>query len=168
MSKAPFWYDTALQVPRDTAQVTVAGATIEYATWGKVGNPGIVLIHGSNAHLEWWRFTAPFSADRFRVAALDLSGNGNSDWRERYSGELFAKKFGRSAQPRNLVPRPFVVGHSFGGFCRLRRPGIIMVINLAGAVYGFHRGTARAIYRVGFARRTRGCRTGPQIARLCR
>ena len=94
MSNTPFWYDTALQVPSNTAQVTVAGANIEYATWGEVGKPGIVLIHGSNAHLEWWRFTAPFLADRFRVAALDLSGNGNSDWRERYSGELFAQGLG--------------------------------------------------------------------------
>ena len=49
MSDSPFWYDTALQMPSNTAQVTVAGATIEYATWGDIGNPGIVLIHGSNA-----------------------------------------------------------------------------------------------------------------------
>ena len=119
MSKAPFWYDTALQVPSDTAQVTVAGATIEYATWGKVGNPGIVLIHGSNAHLEWWRFTAPFLADRFRIAALDLSGNGNSDWRERYSGELFAQEVWAVCAAAQLGPRPFVVGHSFGGFAAL-------------------------------------------------
>ena len=48
------------------AQVTVAGANIEYATWGEVGKPGIVLIHGSKVHLEWWRFTAPFWVDRFR------------------------------------------------------------------------------------------------------
>ena len=119
MSKAPFWYHTALQAPSDTAQVTVAGATIEYATWGKVGNPGIVLIHGSNAHLEWWRFTAPFLADRFRVAALDLSGNSNSDWRERYSGELFAREVWAVCAAAQLGPRPFVVGHSVGGFAAL-------------------------------------------------
>ena len=119
MSTTPFWYDAALQVPSETAQVTVAGATIEYATWGEIGNPGIVLIHGSNAHLEWWRFTAPFLADRFRVAALDLSGNGNSDWRERYSGELFAEEVWAVCQAAELGPRPFVVGHSFGGFAAL-------------------------------------------------
>ena len=63
---------------------------IAYETWGEVGKPGVVLIHGSNAHLEWWRFTAPFLADRFRLAAIDLSGNGNSGWRERYTGKNFA------------------------------------------------------------------------------
>ena len=85
MSDLPFWLERALAVPSETGSVEVAGANIVYETWGEIGNPGIVLIHGSNAHLEWWRFTAPFLADNFRVAALDLSGNGDSDWRERYT-----------------------------------------------------------------------------------
>ncbi|GIT39274.1 MAG: hypothetical protein Ct9H300mP8_04700 [Gammaproteobacteria bacterium] len=46
---------------------------------GGTSAAGYVLIHGSNAHLEWWRFVAPFLADQFRVVALDLSGNGDSD-----------------------------------------------------------------------------------------
>ena len=58
---------------------------------------------------------ATFLADRFRVAALDLSGNGNSDWRERYSGELFAQEVWAVCEAVQLVPRPFVIGHSFGG-----------------------------------------------------
>ena len=119
MSNTPFWYDTALKMPSNTAQVTVAGATIEYATWGEVGNPGIVLIHGSNAHLEWWRFTAPFLADRFRLAAIDLSGNGNSRWRERYTGKNFADEVWAVCQAAQLGKKPMVVGHSFGGFVAL-------------------------------------------------
>jgi len=101
MTNLPFWLESALAVPSETGSVDVAGAKIVYETWGEIGNPGIVLIHGSNAHLEWWRFTAPFLADNFRVAAIDLSGNGNSDWRERYTGELLQKKFGRSVRPRH-------------------------------------------------------------------
>ena len=60
-----------------------------------------------------------FLADRFRVAALDLSRNGNSDWRERYSGELFAQGVWAVCEAAQLGPRPFVIGHSFGGFAAL-------------------------------------------------
>ena len=84
MSDLPFWYTTAMDCPSQSASISVDGIEIAYETWGEVGKPGVVLIHGSNAHLEWWRFTAPFLADRFRLAAIDLSGNGNSGWRERY------------------------------------------------------------------------------------
>ena len=119
MSDLPFWLERALAVPSETGSVEVAGANIVYETWGEIGNPGIVLIHGSNAHLEWWRFTAPFLADNFRVAALDLSGNGDSDWRERYTSELLAEEVWQVCQAAELGDKPFVVGHSFGGWVAL-------------------------------------------------
>jgi pimeloyl-ACP methyl ester carboxylesterase len=78
-----------------------------------------VLVHGSNAHLEWWRFVAPFLADDFLVLALDSSGNGDSGWRERYSGEVLAQEVWEAAGAAGLGPRPVVVGHSFGGFVAL-------------------------------------------------
>ncbi len=108
-----------MAAPSKRGEVEVQGANIVYETWGEVGNPGIILVHGSNAHLEWWRFTAPFLADRFRVAALDLSGNGDSDWRERYSGELFAEEIRAVCKQAQLGERPYVVGHSFGGYAAL-------------------------------------------------
>ena len=119
MTALPFWFDRALAIPSETGSVEVEGANIAFRTWGEIGKPGIVLLHGSNAHLEWWRFTAPFLADKFRVTALDLSGNGNSSWRERYTGELFAKEAWAVAQAAQLGPKPFIVGHSFGGFAAL-------------------------------------------------
>jgi pimeloyl-ACP methyl ester carboxylesterase len=115
MSK-PFWFDRALQTPSETGNVSVDGADIHFEAWGERGRPGVVLVHGSNAHLEWWRFVAPFLADQFRVAALDSSGNGDSAWRERYTGEVLAKEVWEVCQAAELGPRPFVVGHSFGGF----------------------------------------------------
>ena len=115
----PHWFDTALATPSQSGDVEVAGANIHYETWGEVGKPGIVLIHGSNAHLEWWRFVAPFLADQFRVAALDSSGNGDSGWRERYSGATFADEVWAVCEAAQLGERPFVVGHSFGGFVAL-------------------------------------------------
>ena len=119
MSELPFWYNTAMAAPSDYATVKVDDIDIAYTTWGDVGKPGIVLIHGSNAHMEWWRFTAPFLADNFRIAALDLSGNGNSGWRERYSGEAFAREVWAVCEAAELGPKPIVVGHSFGGFAAL-------------------------------------------------
>ncbi|MDZ7684603.1 MAG: alpha/beta hydrolase [Gammaproteobacteria bacterium] len=85
----PEWYERALAAETEYGEVEVDGCPIHYAVWGEVGRPGVVLIHGSNAHLEWWRFVAPFLADQFRVAAIDLSGNGDSGWRE----EVFRRGF---------------------------------------------------------------------------
>ena len=119
VSDLPFWYTRSMECPSDSASVTVDGIQIAYETWGEVGNPGVVLIHGSNAHLEWWRFTAPFLADRFRLAAIDLSGNGNSGWRERYTGKGFADEVWAVCEAAQLGERPIVVGHSFGGFAAL-------------------------------------------------
>ena len=114
----PDWYHRALAVESEHATVDVAGTRIAYERWGDAG-PGIVLVHGSNAHLEWWRFVAPFLANQFQVVALDSSGNGDSGWRERYSGAVFAEEVMAVAEDAGLGPRPYVVGHSFGGFVAL-------------------------------------------------
>ncbi len=118
-ASAPAWFDRARTAHSQGDFIEVAGVRIAYRTWGTIGQPGIVLIHGSNAHLEWWRFVAPFLADQFRVVALDLSGNGDSGWRERYSGEVFADEVWAVCQAAQLGPQPLVVGHSFGGFVAL-------------------------------------------------
>lgn len=115
----PFWFERALAASSETGDIDVDGVRIHFEAWGEPGKPGVALIHGSNAHLEWWRFVAPFLADDFRVVALDSSGNGDSGWRERYSGEVLAKEVWEVAQAARLGPRPFVVGHSFGGFVAL-------------------------------------------------
>jgi pimeloyl-ACP methyl ester carboxylesterase len=131
----PEWFERALAVPSHRGSVDVGGVPINYMTWGKPGSQGVVLVHGSNAHLEWWRFVAPFLASEFHVAALDLSGNGDSGWRDRYSGALYAEEVMAVANAAGLGERPFVVGHSFGGFVTLeaghlfgdRLGGIVMV-----------------------------------------
>ena len=130
----PWWYRQALDAASETGSVEVLGAKIHYEAWGRDG-PGIALVHGSSGHVEWWRFVAPFLADRFRVVALDLSGNGDSGWRERYAGEVFAEETRRVCEAAGLPERPFVVGHSFGGFVALetghlfgdRLGGVILV-----------------------------------------
>ena len=115
----PEWFDRAIFAKRVDAELEVEGCRIHYATWGDIGKPGIVLIHGSNAHLEWWRFVAPFLAGQFRVAAIDLSGNGDSGWRTDYNAELFVKEVMAVATHAELGPKPVIVGHSFGGYIAL-------------------------------------------------
>ena len=150
VSDLPFWYTQSMECPSDSARVVVDGIEIAYETWGEVGNPGVVLIHGSNAHLEWWRFTAPFLADRFRLAAIDLSGNGNSGWRERYTGKGFADEVWAVCEAAQLGERPIVVGHSFGGFVALET-GHYYGANLGGILFMDFRGTPRRVYGVGLA-----------------
>ena len=117
---APPWFSYGLAHPGEAGAVTVDGATITYERWaGPEEAPGVVLIHGSNAHRHWWRFLAPYLARKYTVAALDLSGHGDSDHRDRYSGETFAREVFAVCDAA-LPPKPFVIGHSFGGFVALQ------------------------------------------------
>jgi len=118
---APPWFQKAIQAPSDEGDVAVGGARIRYSAWGEGDGRGLLFVHGGRAHRNWWRPFAPVFAQNRRVAALDLSGMGDSDWRERYSldlmiDELFAviEKAGLNAHGR-----PIIIGHSFGGWVTL-------------------------------------------------
>ena len=54
------------------------------------------------------------------MAALDLSGNGDSEWRTRYTGDELAAEVFEVCEAAALGPHPYVVGHSFGGFVALK------------------------------------------------
>lgn len=118
---APAWFDEAIRTQSEEGSVDVGGAKISYSAWGRRGDPGILFVHGGRAHRNWWRPFAPFLAEDHRVAALDLSGMGDSDWREKYSleysiDEVFAVI---GAAGLDVASRPVVVGHSFGGWITL-------------------------------------------------
>jgi pimeloyl-ACP methyl ester carboxylesterase len=115
---SPEWFKVAVAREPERAFPVVAGARIELLTWGELGKPGLIFVHGNSAHADWWSFIAPFFADQYRVAALSLSGMGGSDWREIYSFETFADEIHACAQAAGLyaAPAPPVyIGHSFGG-----------------------------------------------------
>ncbi|MGY4827697.1 alpha/beta fold hydrolase [Sphaerotilaceae bacterium SBD11-9] len=121
--EAPRWFEQALLRTPERSWTQVAGTPIETLTWGEVGQPGLLLLHGNRAHADWWSFIAPFFADGFRVAALSWSGMGGSGWRDTYSIDGLSHEVGAVAEAAGLfesAARPVLVAHSFGGFPALR------------------------------------------------
>ena len=78
----------------------------------------------------------PYLARKYTVAALDLSGHGDSDHRDRYSGETFAREVFAVCEAA-LPPKPFVIGHSFGGLWPCKRP-TILASNCGGDLQRLH------------------------------
>jgi pimeloyl-ACP methyl ester carboxylesterase len=112
---APGWFQRALAVPFTDEEVTVGGARIHYLAWGERGRPGMVFVHGGGAHGHWWTHLAATFAGDLRVAALDLSGHGDSDHRDRYALEQWTDEVIAVAEAAGSSGRPVVVGHSMGG-----------------------------------------------------
>ena len=120
---APAWFQWALAMPRASRVVTVEDCPIHYLRWPAAplpGNRGLLFVHGGGAHANWWSFIAPYFARDFTVAAIDLSGMGDSGRRPAYSSELRAAEMRAVIADAGLGERPFVVGHSFGGFMTMK------------------------------------------------
>jgi len=125
---APQWFKGVLAVEPESRFVEVAGARIHYLRWGDRARPGLLLVHGNAAHAHWWDFIAPFLARDYNVAAMDLSGMGDSDWRKNgYAMETFAREelaVCEDAGMFKLDEPPVIVGHSFGGFVTMLTGGL--------------------------------------------
>lgn len=118
---APDWFAWALAAPSEEGAVDVRGARIRYSAWGAAGRRSLLFVHGGRAHRNWWRPFAPFFAENRRVAAFDLSGMGDSDWREQYSLDCLVDELFAVVEAAGLDKggRPIIVGHSFGGWVTL-------------------------------------------------
>jgi len=126
---APAWFGRATGETPESRFVQVEGAPIHYLRWGDRARPGLLLVHGNAAHAYWWSFIAPFLAREYNVAAMDLSGMGDSGWRQAYSMETFAKEELAVCEDAGMfapAEPPIIVAHSFGGF----------VTMLTGALHG--------------------------------
>ncbi len=126
--ETPEWFRRAVASPYEDRVVEVAGCPIHYLRWGDPAKPGVLLVHGSGAHAHWWDFIAPYFTDHNCVAAIDLSGMGDSGHRPSYSSELFAKEMISVCADAGFKRDTVIIGHSFGGFVALK----------AGLVYGDH------------------------------
>jgi pimeloyl-ACP methyl ester carboxylesterase len=131
----PGWFIRALATPFEDRAVTVAEVPIHYLYWGDGGaaKPGLMFVHGNGAHAHWWSFLAPFFLEHHRVAAIDLSGAGDSGQRKRYTPEQFAEEVAAVAEDAGFGSDTVVVGHSFGGFVTLKT-GLLYRDRLAGVV----------------------------------
>jgi pimeloyl-ACP methyl ester carboxylesterase len=127
---APAWFANVVAVEPEHGFIDVDGARIHYLRWGDRARPGLLLVHGNAAHAYWWSFIAPFLARDYNVAAMDLSGMGDSDWRANgYVMEGFVREQLAVCEDTGmfaLAEPPVIVGHSFGGFVSI----------LTGALYG--------------------------------
>lgn len=121
---APDWFHWAVSRPAASRHVSVEDCPIHYLLWDGPARDeqarGVLLVHGGGAHAHWWSFIAPFLARDYKVAALDLSGMGDSGWRKDYGASLWAAEIRAVLADAGLGEKPFVVGHSFGGFMTMR------------------------------------------------
>ena len=113
---APDWFRRAIAVPSGDRTVEVDGCRVHYLVWGEPGRPGLVFVHGGGAHAHWWTPVAATFASAYRVAAVDLSGHGDSGHRALYNVEQWADEVVAVAADSGIDGTPVVVGHSMGGF----------------------------------------------------
>lgn len=121
---APAWFGRAIDAPVRSGIVEVEGCPIHYLAWfddeATDDRPGLLFIHGGGAHANWWRFIAPFFAASHRVAAIDLSGMGDSGRRDEYHPDIWVREIAAVLDAAGLGPRPLIVGHSFGGLMAMK------------------------------------------------
>ena len=122
MNNLEWFNQSLLSTPTDN-YVDVDGAKIHYATWGDTNNPGLFFIHGFSANAHWWDFIAPAFIDDYCVVAIDLSGSGDSDHRDFYSQEIYAKEIKSVCGVMNWQSADFVA-HSMGGSISLNATSI--------------------------------------------
>ena len=115
MGSIPDWFWEAVETPREEGTVEVEECDVHWQAWGERGRPGLLLVHGMFAHAHWWDFIAPRLADRYRIAALDLTGMGDSDYRYDYDADTWSDELVAVADAAGLDTDTVIVGHSFGG-----------------------------------------------------
>jgi pimeloyl-ACP methyl ester carboxylesterase len=126
------WLDWAYAQPAEQGSLRYGNVRLDIRSWGQIGDPGVVLVHGGSANNHWWDHVAPWLAIGRRVVALDLSGHGESDWR---SGSYTLGKWAKEVQAVAATidtpqTRPVIIGHSLGGLVVLK--GIIQDRGLLG------------------------------------
>ncbi|MBV1882498.1 MAG: alpha/beta hydrolase [Pseudomonadales bacterium] len=114
--EAPAWFIEAVNTPYQDHFIEVESCKIHYQKWNNTGDkPGLLLVSGGGAHTHWWDFIAPSFLEKYNVAAVDISGMGESDHRESYSSKLFAKELMAVIDDAGLGEGTVIAAHSYGG-----------------------------------------------------
>ncbi|MGB4135751.1 MAG: alpha/beta hydrolase [Microbacterium sp.] len=114
-SEVPAWYTAALGRRPARDVIDEDGTTIAIRSWGPESGMPVVLVHGGAAHAGWWDHIAPL-LEGCRVVAMDLSGHGDSAWREEYRMATWRDEVLAVLRSGHVRGRPLLVGHSMGGF----------------------------------------------------
>ncbi|MGH3279618.1 MAG: alpha/beta fold hydrolase [Trebonia sp.] len=114
----PAWFTRALAAPVAERVTTLDGVPVAYRMWGAPSARGVVLVHGGAAHAHWWDHIGPLLAADRCVAAIDLSGHGDSGRRESYGFGTWAQEVLAVAADAG-IDAPIVIGHSMGGVVSL-------------------------------------------------
>ena len=120
MAETPDWFWEAIETESSSGYVEVEDNDIHYLSWSEPSSPGLLFVHGHNAHAHWWDFIAPSFKDDYQTVALDLSGMGDSDHREAYSNDTFAEEILAVADTKDMPKDTVLVAHSFGGMMAQR------------------------------------------------
>jgi pimeloyl-ACP methyl ester carboxylesterase len=112
----PDWFTKAVARVPESRFADVDGTAIHYLMWNghETRKPGLLFAHGFRAHARWWSFVAPFFLSRFRVAALDFAGMGDSGSRNGYDSDTFSRDI-LGVLEHSEFGRATIVAHSFGG-----------------------------------------------------
>ena len=109
------WVREAWSHAPAVGSVDVERAPISYRGWSldRHDLPGLVLVHGFQAHARWWDHIAPWLSTRHRVVAVDLSGFGDSGHRPSYSRAQHGRELLAVADALGFE-RPTIIAHSYG------------------------------------------------------
>ena len=122
-SSIPDWFWQAIETEAETRSVEVDECDVVYRFYPSPGKPGMLLIHGMNAHSRWWDFIAPQLLDQYEIAAMDLTGMGDSDYRYEYDPDTYAQEIVAVLDDAGFGQDATVVAHSFGGYQAVRAAG---------------------------------------------
>ena len=92
LNESPKWFTRNIGIEPENNSVEVDGTSINFNVWGDKNLPGLLLLHGFNAHSLWWSHIAPAFMEKYCVVAMDFSGMGDSGCRDFYSQEIYSKE----------------------------------------------------------------------------
>jgi pimeloyl-ACP methyl ester carboxylesterase len=121
--------------PERSRCVESLGVRIHVVEWGDPAGRPLLLCHGFWDHARGFATLAPLLAQRYRVAALDARGHGDSDWAGAYSWAAHLHDvvavLGSFGQPAHLVGHSMGGGHAIDG-ARMAPELVRQVVNIDG------------------------------------
>ena len=90
---APKWFEKAIANKPEVLSVKIKGTKISYNAWGDKSKPGLIFLF-----MVAWRMQSggvlslPTLQKTHRVAAMNLGGMGDSEWKKNIQLSLGAQK----------------------------------------------------------------------------